>query len=251
LVGLFLASLSTPALCDGVLVSATPPPGAGSSILSSGDAVLAAASAVGIAASSFGDRWAWRESQGGEGAEKGIARLAEHLGNPLVVGPALLASYATGRLTGLPGLSASSARVAGAIAGAGLLDLGLKVCVGRARPARGTCDPDDFQPFVRINGAFPSGHTTVAFAAAAAIQSETRARWVPWVVYPAASAVGWSRIRENEHWLSDVVAGAALGYWSGRTIDRIERSRFRIFDRASFLVNGSRRSFRVGFRAHF
>jgi membrane-associated phospholipid phosphatase len=251
LVGLFLASLSTPALCDGVPVSAAPATGAGASILSSGDAWFAAASAAGIAVSSLGDRWAWRESQGSEGAQKGIARLAEHLGNPLVVAPALLASYATGRITGLPGLSSSSARVAGAIAGAGLLDLGLKVGVGRARPGRGTCDPDDFRPFGRLDAAFPSGHTTIAFAAAAAIQSETRARWVPWVVYPAASVVGWSRIRENEHWLSDVVAGAALGYWSGRTIDRIERTRFRIFDRASFLVNGSRRSFRLGFRAHF
>ncbi len=249
LVGLLLAVLNTSAWCDGVMVSATPAAGS-ASLLSPGDGLFAAASAVGIAAATLGDRWAWRESQGGD-EKHGLARFAEHFGNPLVVGPALLASYATGRLTGLPNLSASSARVAGAVAGAALLSEGLKLGVGRARPGRGVYDPDDFRPFGRLDASFPSTHTTVAFAAASAIHAEAGARWVPWVAYPAAAIVGWSRVRENEHWLSDVVAGAALGFWSGRKIDQIERRRFRIFDRASFLVNGSRRSLRLGFRARF
>ena len=253
LVGLFLASFSTPAFCDGVPVSAfasAEPENA--PLFTRSDGWFAAASAAGVAASALGDGWAWRESQGSQGPQvHGLARLAEHFGNPLVVGPALLASYATGRLTGLPNLSAASARIAGAAAGAGLLCAGLKLGVGRSRPGRGTSDADDFLPFRRLDSSFPSGHTTFAFAAASAIQAETGARWVPWVVYPAAAAVGWSRVRENEHWLSDVTAGAALGLWAGRKIDQIERRHFRIFDRANFLVNGSRRSFKLGFRARF
>jgi membrane-associated phospholipid phosphatase len=39
------------------------------------------------------------------------------------------------------------------------------------------------------------------------------------VAYPAAAAVGWARIASDHHWLSDVVAGAALGAWGGREID--------------------------------
>lgn len=66
----------------------------------------------------------------------------------------------------------------------------LKLAVGRARPASAPGDPGDFRPFGRLDASFPSVHTTVAFAAASAIHSEARARWVPWVVYPAAAAVG-------------------------------------------------------------
>jgi len=35
-----------------------------------------------------------------------------------------------------------------------------------------------------------------------------------------ASLVGASRIRRDAHWLTDVVAGAALGYLTGTTVVR-------------------------------
>jgi len=216
------------------------------------DGWFAAASATGVAAAALGDGWAWRASQGSLGPQtRGLARFAEQLGNPLVVGPALLASYATGRIAGLPGLSAASARVAGATLGAAVIGEGLKLAVGRARPASAPGDPGDFRPFGRLDASFPSVHTTVAFAAASAIHSEARARWVPWVVYPAAGVVGWSRVHDGQHWLSDVAAGAALGFWAGRTLDRIERGQVRLLDRARFLVRGSRRSVRLGFQTRF
>jgi membrane-associated phospholipid phosphatase len=221
-------------------------------LLSRDDGWFAAATAVGVAASAFGDGWAWRESQGPRTPEtRGLARFTERLGDPLIVGPALLAGYVTGRITGLPNFSAASARVAGATLGAAVLCEGLKLTVGRARPNAAPGDPDEFRPFGRLDASFPSGHTTVAFAAAAAIDAESQARWVPWVFYPAAAAVGWARVSENHHWLSDVTAGAALGYWTGRKVDQIERGQVRIFDRARFLVRGSPRNFRVGFKANF
>ncbi len=252
LAGLLLIACAWSAYGDGLLVAAPATPGAGTDALfTRGDGWFAAASAAGVAASAIGDGWAWRESQSAQSPQtRGLARFAEHLGNPLVVGPALLASYVTGRFAGLPALSASSARVAGAALGASVLCEGVKLGVGRARPGSAPGDPDNFRPFGRLDPSFPSGHTTFAFAAAAAIQGETRARWVPWVAYPAAAAVGWSRVRENEHWLSDVVAGAALGAWAGRKIDHIEREHG-LFERASFLVRGSRRSFRLGFQTRF
>ena len=221
-------------------------------LLSRDDGWFAAATAVGVAASAFGDGWAWRESQGPRTPEtRGLARFTQRLGDPRIVGPALLAGYVTGRITGLPNFSAASARVAGATFSAAVLCEGLKLAVGRARPDDAPGDPDEFRPFGRLDASFPSGHTTVAFAAAAAIDAESEARWVSWVVYPAAAAVGWARVREDHHWLSDVTAGAALGYWTGRKVDQIERGQVRIFDRARFLVRGSPRNFRVGFRAHF
>ena len=229
-----------------------PGPQPGAALLSRGDGWFAAASAVGVAASAFGDGWAWRESQGPQGLQtRGLARFTERLGDPRVVGPALLAGYVTGRITGLPNFSAASARVAGATLGAAVLCQGVKLAAGRARPAAAPGDPDQFRPFGTLDGSFPSGHTTVAFAVASAVQAESPARWVPWVVYPAAAAVGWARVREDHHWLSDVTAGAVLGIWSGRKLDRIERGQVRLLDRARFLVRGSRRNLRVGFQTRF
>lgn len=66
---------------------------------------------------------------------------------------------------------------------------------------------------------FPSGHTTVAFAAATVFAMEYREiRIVPVIAYSAATAIGLSRIVQNQHWISDVLVGAALGFLSGRQV---------------------------------
>ena len=68
---------------------------------------------------------------------------------------------------------------------------------------------------------FPSGHTTVIFAAATVYAEEYRnIPWVPYVSYGVATLVGLSRITENKHWISDVFAGAALGYVTGLQVVR-------------------------------
>lgn len=68
---------------------------------------------------------------------------------------------------------------------------------------------------------FPSGHTTAIFAAATVYAEEYRDYpWVPFVSYGAATLVGLSRVTENKHWISDVFAGAALGYITGLQVVR-------------------------------
>ena len=42
--------------------------------------------------------------------------------------------------------------------------------------------------------------------------------WVPWLAYSAAGLIGLSRITENKHWITDVVAGAGLGYLTGKLV---------------------------------
>ncbi|HEU4903412.1 MAG TPA: phosphatase PAP2 family protein [Flavisolibacter sp.] len=71
----------------------------------------------------------------------------------------------------------------------------------------------------KLNGSFPSGHTTVAFAAATVYALEYADKpWVPVMAYTAASLIGFSRITENKHWATDVLAGAALGYLTGKQV---------------------------------
>jgi len=69
------------------------------------------------------------------------------------------------------------------------------------------------------HGAFPSGHTTVAFAAATTLSAYYNdKKWVGITAYSLAVLVAASRVYENEHWSSDVLAGAVLGYAIGRLV---------------------------------
>ena len=64
------------------------------------------------------------------------------------------------------------------------------------------------------NKSFPSGHASMAFAAARSIDKEFRKDciWIPITGYAAATAVGIERIANKHHHWYDVVAGAAVGY---------------------------------------
>lgn len=92
----------------------------------------------------------------------------------------------------------------------------LKYSVGRERPSD-TGNPYRFRPFTNHNS-FPSGHTTQAFAVATVIASHYPAWWVEALAYGSAGLVGYCRVEQNEHWTSDVVAGALIGWSVARSV---------------------------------
>src|SRR6478672_2964713 len=114
----------------------------------------------------------------------------------------------------------------------GMIESVAKYLTGRQRPSYYGVDtlgrPTFHGPFSiagreyneqTVSSSFPSGHTTVAFAAATVFAMEYRNKpWVPVLAYSAASLIGISRITENRHWATDVLVGAALGYLSGRQV---------------------------------
>ncbi len=70
---------------------------------------------------------------------------------------------------------------------------------------------------INPNGGMPSGHTLYAFAVATVVARRYgNHRWVPYVSYGLAAAVGLSRITGSEHFVSDVFVGGVLGYSIGR-----------------------------------
>jgi membrane-associated phospholipid phosphatase len=108
----------------------------------------------------------------------------------------------------------------------------LKFFTGRTRPtyyAPGV-EPEPkfmgpgFLWHAHVNGgyqrsSFPSGHTTVAFAAATVFASEYRnTAAIPIIAYSAATLIGLSRLTQNAHWLTDVIAGATNGFLAGKNI---------------------------------
>lgn len=63
------------------------------------------------------------------------------------------------------------------------------------------------------DNSFPSGHTAQAFLAAHFFQKEFGSRY-PWAsagMYAVATGIGVSRVLNNRHWASDVLAGAGIG----------------------------------------
>ena len=196
-------------------------------LLKRGDLWFAAATVASVALATRLDRWAEDEiPENNGGVARGISNGAERLGSPLYVVPALFLVGAADKLSGRSDGVASVTRIASGVAAAGLAAGVVKLAVGRARPYQTPGDQDVLRPFSGY-ASFPSGHTTLAFGLASAIDSETKARWVPWVVYPLAGLTGWSRIRDDQHWSSDVVAGAALGYWTARKVVEIAQRRAR------------------------
>ena len=109
-----------------------------------------------------------------------------------------------------------------------------KSLTGRSRPEN--FDPNDPKnkstfhgPFYSTayggNSSFPSGHATLAFAAARVYAMEYKyIPIVPVISYSVATLVSVSRISENRHWLTDIVAGALLGYACGtQTVNNYHR----------------------------
>lgn len=70
-----------------------------------------------------------------------------------------------------------------------------------------------------LNRSFPSAHTSNAFTTATVFATLYKdKKWVPPLAYGLAAMVGASRVYNNAHWASDVMAGAAVGFLSARAM---------------------------------
>jgi membrane-associated phospholipid phosphatase len=180
--------------------------------ISRNDLYFLGATATGITLAMFHDEWLTERAV--ENQDDDLRESTADIFNALpyaAVGSAAVL-YAYGRWGGHPTLARRAGRAGiSTLTAAGVTSV-IKLTAGRVRPRDEPDDPFTFDPFSG-HGSFPSGHTTIAFAAAVALDRETTSGWVPWVVYPTAAMVGWARVQDLDHWASDVVAGAAIGGW--------------------------------------
>ncbi len=130
--------------------------------------------------------------------------IGNAIGNGFTQAGGAVTLWAAGRIAGRGELADLGSDLIRAQVLDGVLTTALKVSVDRRRPDGGS-------------HSFPSGHTSDTFATAAVIQSHFG--WIAGAAgYAVAGFVGWSRIRSNHHFLSDVVFGAAVGTVSGRAV---------------------------------
>ncbi len=108
----------------------------------------------------------------------------------------------------------------------------LKIGVGRDYPAEDPQDAHSFRPFQGWSwpfAAWPSGHAASATSVVAALTAYYGPDeiWIPFVGYPLALAVGVGMLAGEEHWTSDLLAGAVIGQCIGWSIGRAFRARAR------------------------
>jgi len=118
--------------------------------------------------------------------------------------------------------------------GAGMVTNLIKINIARVRPAEFTFDApvgETFQGWLTLTNfssetqSFPSGHTTTAFGLAMALSLlYPRARWL---FFSLAVLVGLHRVSVGAHYMSDVFAGAAVGYTVGLICCRIHLWKWR------------------------
>jgi len=134
-----------------------------------------------------------------------LGQLATQLGSASVV-------YAVGRIKDQPKVSHLGMDLIEALAMSEALTQTLKYTTRRERPDGSS------------KNSFPSGHAADTFAFATALERHLNWRYFA-PAYILSSYVAISRLPANRHWLSDAVAGAAVGIIAGRTVTSHESER--------------------------
>ena len=145
----------------------------------------------------------------------GLSRAISHAGSVYGLGAVATTFYLLGRKG-----HDYRARETGVLSAEALIDSmivggALKGITQRARPLTGI----ERSEFFDGGNSFPSGHSTQVWAVATVIANEYKdRRAVQIAAYGIASAVSVARFTGHKHYLSDVIAGSALGYGIGRYV---------------------------------
>lgn len=124
------------------------------------------------------------------------------------------ATYAIGKLSGKPYLAETGLLTVEALTSTGIITGITKLAADRKRPIDGGDGT-----FRNGGRAFFSGHSSLTWTTATVFA--TRYSHKPWVKYPAyllAAGISTSRILERQHFASDVLVGATVGFLIGKYV---------------------------------
>lgn len=103
---------------------------------------------------------------------------------------------------------------------AGAITTFLKIALGRARPYTSS-GSSFYKVFSFGNDDFhslPSGHATLAFSLSTVLSRNAKTDFLKVLAYVPAVLTAVSRVYQDKHWTSDVLLGAAVGYFVGNWV---------------------------------
>jgi membrane-associated phospholipid phosphatase len=119
-------------------------------------------------------------------------------------------------------LAAAQDSLITSIIASGIITVGIKTAVGRARPLE---NKDVFysKPLSDPNSSFPSGHAAQAFSVAAVLAEHYDEPWQQASFYSVAALAALARPYHDKHYASDLVASAFIGIWTAKRVVRMNR----------------------------
>lgn len=132
----------------------------------------------------------------------------------LIAVPAVM--YAYGSLQGSPKARETGLLSGEAVINSVVVDEALKVVFERERPTLTDGEGHFFKTF--SNASFPSMHSMLSWTVASVISHEYPGSFTSILAYGVATTVSISRVTARQHFPSDVVVGAALGWLIGRQV---------------------------------
>ncbi|MFT2010551.1 phosphatase PAP2 family protein [Pontibacter sp. 13R65] len=148
------------------------------------------------------------------------ATVVEPLGRQKYMAPLAGAALASGVLLKDKKLTKFGTIALGSLLSNAVITGTLKNSFSRHRPSSST-ENHMFDGMVTKShhSSLPSSHTSTAFAFATSLATVYgHKKYVPPVAYGVATLVGLSRVYDNAHWATDVLAGAAVGYLSAKGV---------------------------------
>ncbi|UCG78926.1 MAG: phosphatase PAP2 family protein [Nitrospirota bacterium] len=164
----------------------------------------------------------WFRDNRSEGSDN-FTDYIEPFGNGLFLVPSLGVVYAYGYFSDNTRLARASLIGLESYVVSGLIVNAIKFTGHRHRPDEGGGaysweGPSFDSDFL----SFPSGHSASAWSVAAVVASEYEEnRYVAPIAYGIATLTALSRVHDDRHWTSDVFMGAAIGYFTGKTIHKL------------------------------
>lgn len=177
-----------------------------------------------------GDAWARRPAVRDDPTLRGLSKVGDVSGTwvSVGVGPA---AYLLGRARRDSGTTVLGLRTSEAVFSSGVASQLIKAISGRRRPyASADNSPTHWDLFGGRSDStrsFASQHAAMSAAAAVTLAAEWRRQGVrgwkvagPPIAYALATLTAGSRVRDRQHWLSDVVTGSAVGVASALLVRR-------------------------------
>lgn len=173
------------------------------------------------------EHWTQTSAVQGSSSRHNVVNDLTKINETTLTGAAIL-SYGIGRLTHSSTMADVSLHTAEATILTSVISQAIRGPLGRERPSISPTDQYKFEfgkGFTHFdNRSFPSLHSATGFAFATAISAEIHERnphaswWVTPAAYTVAMIPGLTRMYLNEHWASDIVAGAFVGGLIGNRV---------------------------------